>query len=96
MLSKYNRQGASALSTSSSGGRRTSYMTLEPEKAFLTQLKPKAKRGELTTKAEIQQAFEQTIKSWLLPHPNPSEQQNWNHHKLHSGSKARITTVVDK
>lgn len=36
-------------------------MTPEQEKAFLTKLEPKARRGELTTKAEIKQAFEQQV-----------------------------------
>lgn len=61
VISEYNRHGASAFETPGAGGRRTSYMTLEQEKAFLAQLEPKARRGELTTKAEIKQAFEQQV-----------------------------------
>lgn len=53
VISEYNRQGASALETPGAGGRRISYMTQEQEKAFLASLESKAKRGELTTKAEI-------------------------------------------
>lgn len=36
-------------------------MTKEQEKAFLASLEPKAKRGELTTKAEIKDAFERQV-----------------------------------
>lgn len=61
VISEYNRQGASALETPGAGGRRISYMTQEQEKAFLASLESKAKRGELMTKAEIKQAFEQQV-----------------------------------
>lgn len=61
VISEYNRHGVSAIETPGGGGRRTSYMTPEQEKAFLTKLEPKARRGELTTKAEIKQAFEQQV-----------------------------------
>ncbi|MFM2315294.1 MAG: hypothetical protein RLZZ04_4570 [Cyanobacteriota bacterium] len=61
VISDYNRKGVAAIETPGKGGRRTSYLTTEQEKTFLAELEPKAKRGEITTKAEVKAAFEQKI-----------------------------------
>lgn len=61
VISEYNRKGVAAIETPGSGGRRKSYLSLEAEQNFLAELEPKAKRGELTTKAQIKLAFEQRV-----------------------------------
>lgn len=61
VISDYNRLGANAIETMGKGGRRKSYLSLDEEKAFLTKLETPAKIGEITTKAEVKQAFEQQV-----------------------------------
>ncbi len=41
--------------------RGKSYLSAEAEQAFVVELEPKAKPGELTTKAEVKLAFEQRV-----------------------------------
>lgn len=61
VISDYNRKGAGAIETSGKGGRRSSYLSPVEEQVFLRELEPQAKRGQITTKAEVKQAFEQRI-----------------------------------
>ena len=61
VISEYNRLGVEATLTPGSGGRRHSYLNLEEEQRVLERLKPKAKRGEITSKTQIKQAFEQQV-----------------------------------
>jgi transposase len=61
VISDYNRKGVSAIETPGRGGRRSSYLTQAEEQAFLSELEPQAKRGQITTKAEVKQAFEQRV-----------------------------------
>jgi transposase len=61
VISDYNRLGASAIETPGSGGRRRCYLSTSEEQELLDELKPKAKRGELTTKAEVKKALEQKV-----------------------------------
>ena len=56
VISDYNREGTAAIETPAKGGRRTSYLSVEQEQAFLRELEAQAKRGQLTTKAEVKQA----------------------------------------
>jgi putative transposase len=48
--------------TPGTGGRRNQYLTLEQERTFLQPFLVRAARGELSTAAEIQQAFEAETK----------------------------------
>lgn len=57
----YNRGGTKAVETPGRGGRRTGYLTLEEEKAFLAPFFARAERGEIATVAEIQRALEAQI-----------------------------------
>ena len=52
VISDYNRLGAEGIETPGSGGRRHSYLSAEEEESLLDELKPKAKRGEITTRAQ--------------------------------------------
>lgn len=61
VISDYNRKGAAAIETPGQGGRRRSYLSLSEEQGFLSKLEPKAKGGEITTKAEVKLAFEQMV-----------------------------------
>lgn len=61
VISEYNREGASALSTPGKGGRRNQYLTLEQEKAFLESWKKKAARGDIATVAQIKQDYEELV-----------------------------------
>lgn len=61
VISEYNRQGVAAIETPGSGGRRTQYLSVEEETSFLADLEPKAKRGQITTKAEVKVAFEKRV-----------------------------------
>jgi transposase len=61
VISDYNRKGVRAIETPGKGGRRHSYLSQEEEQAFLHALEPQAKRGQITTKAEVKQAFEQRV-----------------------------------
>jgi transposase len=61
VISDYNRKGVSAIETPGKGGRRSSYLSQDEEQAFLYELEPQAKRGQITTKAEVKQAFEQRV-----------------------------------
>jgi len=61
VISEYNRLGAAGIETPGLGGRRKSYLTKEEEISLLKELEPKANRGELTTRQQIKQAFEQKV-----------------------------------
>ncbi len=61
LISTYNRLGVAAVETPGKGGRRSGYLTLEDEKAFLRPFFDLAKTGELTTIAHIKQAFEKRV-----------------------------------
>lgn len=61
VISDYNRNGVAAIETPGKGGRRNSYLSESEEQAFLSELAPQAKRGQITTKAEVKQAFEQRV-----------------------------------
>ena len=62
VISTYNRLGVAAVETPGTGGRRNQYLTLEQERTFLQPFLVRAARGELSTAAEIQQAFEAETK----------------------------------
>ncbi len=62
VISSYNRLGPTALETPGTGGRRHQYLTLSQERAFLQQFLARVARGEMTTVAEIQRAFEEETK----------------------------------
>ncbi|PZV17094.1 MAG: hypothetical protein DCF22_04235 [Leptolyngbya sp.] len=61
VISDYNHLGVEAIETPGSGGRRHSYLKLEEEQQVLETLNPKAKRGEITSKPQVKQAFEQKV-----------------------------------
>ena len=61
LISHYNKEGAAAIETTGSGGRKYGYLTLEQEKSFLASCDEKALSGHYTTVDDIQKAFEQTI-----------------------------------
>ncbi len=58
LISQYNRFGIAAVETKGKGGRRREYITFEREQQFLQPFFTRAQTGELTTIAEIHQAFE--------------------------------------
>ena len=60
MISSYNRLGVAAVETPGKGGERNEYMTLE-EGELLTPFFELAKKGEITTAAQIKQAFEKRV-----------------------------------
>src|SRR5437868_13719593 len=61
LISTYNRQGVSAVETKGKGGRYNAYLTIEEERELLTPFFERAERGELTTIAQIKQAFEKRV-----------------------------------
>jgi transposase len=61
LISTYNRLGIAAVETSGKGGRRNAYLTFEEEKELLLPFFEFAKRGELTTAAQIKQEFEKKV-----------------------------------
>lgn len=61
MISSYNRLGVAAVETPGKGGRRNEYMTVEEERELLTPFFELAKKGEITTAAQIKQAFEKRV-----------------------------------
>jgi len=61
LISTYNRLGIAAVETPGKGGRRNEYLTIEEEKEVLTPFFELAKKGELTTVAQIKQAFEKKV-----------------------------------
>jgi len=61
VISTYNRLGIAAVETPGKGGRRNAYLTIEEEKELLTPFFELAKKGELTTVAQIKQAFEKKV-----------------------------------
>ena len=61
LISTYNRLGIAAVETPGKGGRRSEYMTFEEEKELLTPFFDRAKKGELTTTAQIKQEFEKKV-----------------------------------
>lgn len=61
VISSYNRLGVAAVETAGKGGRRSGYLSLEEERAFLTPFFGRAERGELATTEEIWHAFEARV-----------------------------------
>src|SRR5207253_2873038 len=61
LISTYNRQGVSAVETKGKGGRYNAYLTREEEQDLLQPFVERAERGELTTVAQIKQAFEKRV-----------------------------------
>src|SRR5216683_1809033 len=61
VISSYNRLGVAAVETAGKGGRRSGYLGLEDERAFLTPFFERAERGELATMEEIWRAFEARV-----------------------------------
>lgn len=61
VISEYNRCGAAAIETPGKGGRRKSYLSPDQEEALLAKLETPAKKGKITTKAEVKQALEQQL-----------------------------------
>jgi len=59
LIGNYNKEGATAIETKGSGGRKYGYLTLEQEKSFLASCEEKALSGHYTTVDDIQKAFEQ-------------------------------------
>lgn len=57
----YNRAGVEAVETAGRGGRRSGYLTLEEENLFLAPFFERAKRGEIATVAQIQEALEAQV-----------------------------------
>ena len=58
VISSYNRLGPAALDTPGKGGRRTEYLSLPQEQAFLAPFFDRAAKGQIATADEIQQALE--------------------------------------
>lgn len=67
VISTYNRLGVAAVETPGTGGRRHEYLTLEQERAFLQPFFARAAAGEITTAAEIKQAFEAAVQHPVHP-----------------------------
>jgi transposase len=61
VISIYNRFGVAAVETAGKGGRHREYLTLEQEREFLAPFFSRAQTGELTTAAQIKQAFETQV-----------------------------------
>src|SRR2546426_1369967 len=61
LISAYNRRGVAAVETKGKGGRYNAYLTLEEERDLLQPFVERAERGELTTVAQIKQAFEKRV-----------------------------------
>lgn len=61
VISDYNRLGVAAIEKPQKENRKRAYLSLEEERDLLAQLEPQAKKGELTTKIAIKQAFETKV-----------------------------------
>ena len=61
VISSYNRLGVAAVETAGKGGRRSGYLSLQEERAFLAPFFERAERGELATTEEIWRAFEARV-----------------------------------
>ena len=61
VISLYNKFGVSSVEASGKGGRRSSYLTREEERDFLLPFFEHAKKGEIATTTQIQQAFEKKV-----------------------------------
>lgn len=61
VIASYNRQGVATVETAGKGGRRSGYLSLEAERAFLAPFFERAEKGELATTAEIWRAFEARV-----------------------------------
>jgi transposase len=61
VISDYNRLGVASVETAGKGGRRSEYLTLEEETAFLQPFFERAAKGEIATAAQIKQEFEHKI-----------------------------------
>ena len=61
VISSYNRQGVAAVETAGKGGRRSGYLSLDEERAFLAPFFGRAEQGELATTEEIWRAFEARV-----------------------------------
>jgi transposase len=61
VIASYNRQGVAAVETAGKGGRRSGYLSLEEERAFLAPFFERAEMGELATTEEIWRAFEARV-----------------------------------
>ncbi|GFE72342.1 IS630 family transposase [Chroococcus sp. FPU101] len=61
VISDYNRMGVAAIEKPKTENRKRAYLSLEEERDLLAQLEPQAKKGELTTKIAIKQAFENKV-----------------------------------
>jgi transposase len=61
VISSYNRLGVTAVETAGKGGRRSGYLSLQEERAFLAPFFERAERGELATTEEIWHAFEARV-----------------------------------
>lgn len=58
VIQQYNRQGEIGLSTPGKGGRHNCYLSWEQEKELIDSFKEKARRGQVATARQIQQAYE--------------------------------------
>ena len=61
VISDYNRLGVASVETAGKGGRRSEYLTLGEETAFLQPFFERAAKGEIATAAQIKQEFEHKI-----------------------------------
>lgn len=61
VISSYNRLGVAAVETPGKGGRRSGYLSLAEERAFLAPYFGRAEKGELATAQEIWRAFEARV-----------------------------------
>jgi transposase len=61
VISSYNRLGVAAVETPGKGGRRSGYLSLAEERAFLAPFFGRAEKGELATTEEIWRAFEARV-----------------------------------
>jgi transposase len=61
VISSYNRLGVAAVETPGKGGRRSGYLSLAEERAFLAPFFGRAQKGELATTEEIWRAFEARV-----------------------------------
>jgi transposase len=61
VISSYNRQGVAAVETPGKGGRRSGYLSLAEERAFLAPFFGRAQKGELATTEEIWRALEARV-----------------------------------
>lgn len=61
VISSYNRLGVAAVATPGKGGRRSGYLSVQEERAFLAPFFAHAEKGELATTQEIWRAFEERV-----------------------------------